>query len=180
MFYPVLFLLLLSIIGFYLNKNRSVHLSKNQKLASLPAYYGYLAFLYIFIPAIILWLGLLIGKSIILQKYLILILEDSLSVMNSDEINLFLSKVKNLSLGISFGNESDLEKFAAEKIKSFDKIFSLLTYLVLTLSSIFAFLIARRRVIPNFKSQRTVEKIINRFIQICSFIAVLITLGIFL
>ena len=179
MFYPVLFLLLLSIIGFYLNKNRSVHLSKNQKLASLPAYYGYLAFLYIFIPAIILWLGLLIGKSIILQKYLILILEDSLSVMNSDEINLFLSKVKNLSLGISFGNESDLEKFAAEKIKSFDKIFSLLTYLVLTLSSIFAFLI-RRRVIPNFKSQRTVEKIINRFIQICSFIAVLITLGIFL
>ena len=91
MFYPVLFLLLLSIIGFYLNKNRSVHLSKNQKLASLPAYYGYLAFLYIFIPAIILWLGLLIGKSIILQKYLILILEDSLSVMNSDEINLFLT-----------------------------------------------------------------------------------------
>ena len=71
MFYPVLFLLLLSIVGFYLNKNKSVQLSKNQKLASLPAYYGYLAFLYIFIPAIILWLGLLIGESIILQKYLI-------------------------------------------------------------------------------------------------------------
>ena len=71
--------------------------------------------------------------------------------MNSDEINLFMSKVKNLSLGISFGNETDLEKFAAQKIISFDKIFSLLTYLVLTLSSILAFLIARKKVIPNFK-----------------------------
>ena len=151
MFYPVLFLLLLSVVGFYLNKNKSVYLSKNQKLASLPAYYGYLAFLYIFVPAIIIWLGLLIGKSFILQNYLILTLGDSLSVMNSDEINLFMSKVKNLSLGISFGNETDLEKFAAEKIISFDKIFSLLTYLVLTLSSILAFLIARKKVIPNFK-----------------------------
>ena len=55
MFYPVLFLLLLSVVGFYLNKNKSVYLSKNQKLASLPAYYGYLAFLYIFVPAIIIW-----------------------------------------------------------------------------------------------------------------------------
>ena len=180
MFYPVLFLLLLSIVGFYLNKNKSVYLSKNQKLASLPAYYGYLAFLYIFVPAIIIWLGLLIGKSFILQNYLILTLGDSLSVMNSDEINLFMSKVKNLSLGISFGNETDLEKFAAQKIISFDKIFSLLTYLVLTLSSILAFLIARKKVIPNFKSQRTVEKIVNRFIQICSLIAILITVRIFL
>ena len=110
MFYPVLFLLLLSIVGFYLNKNKSVYLSKNQKLASLPAYYGYLAFLYIFVPAIIIWLGLLIGKNFILQNYLILTLGDSLSIMNSDEINLFMSKVKNLSLGISFGNETDLEK----------------------------------------------------------------------
>ena len=118
MFYPVLFLLLLSVVGFYLNKNKSVYLSKNQKLASLPAYYGYLAFLYIFVPAIIIWLGLLIGKNFILQNYLILTLGDSLSVMNSDEINLFMSKVKNLSLGISFGNETDLEKFEAEKIIS--------------------------------------------------------------
>ena len=155
MFYPVLFLLLLSIVGFYLNKNKSVHLSKSQKLSSLPSYYGYLAFLYIFIPAIIIWLGLLIGKSFILQNYLTIILGDALSVMNSDEINLSLSKVKNLSLGISFGNETDLEKFAAEKIISFDKIFSLLTYLVLTLSSVLAFFIARKKVIPNFKSQRT-------------------------
>jgi len=180
MFYPVLFLLLLSIVGFYLNKNKSVHLSKSQKLSSLPSYYGYLAFLYIFIPAIIIWLGLLIGKSFILQNYLILTLGDSLSVMNSDEINLFMSKVKNLSLGISFGNETDLEKFAAEKIISFDKIFSLLTYLVLTLSSILFFFVARKKVTPNFKSQRTVEKIVNRFIQICSLIAILITVGIFL
>ena len=84
MFYPVLFLLLLSIVGFYLNKNKSVHLSKNQKLASLPAYYGYLAFLYIFIPAIIIWLGLLIGKSFILQNYLTAILVDSFIVINLD------------------------------------------------------------------------------------------------
>ena len=43
-------------------------------------------------------------------------------------------------IGSADMNETDLEKFAAEKIISFDKIFSLLTYLVLTLSSILAFL----------------------------------------
>ena len=36
--------------------------------------------------------------------------------MNSDEINLFLSKVKNLSLGISFGNETDLENLQQKKL----------------------------------------------------------------
>ena len=100
MFYPVLFLLLLSIVGFYLNKNKSVYLSKNQKLASLPAYYGYLAFLYIFVPAIIIWLGLLIGKSFILQNYLILTLGDSLSIMNSDEIKFRINSIYKNKLSI--------------------------------------------------------------------------------
>ena len=39
--------------------------------------------------------------------------------MNSDEINLFMSKVKNLSLGISFGNETDLEKFKNYKMTKY-------------------------------------------------------------
>ena len=64
MFYPVLFLLILSVGGYYLGIKRSKELSKDQRLASLPAYYGYLTFLYICIPTIIVLFILLIGLAI--------------------------------------------------------------------------------------------------------------------
>jgi phosphate transport system permease protein len=100
--------------------------------------------------------------------------------MSTNEIKLFFSKAKNLSLGISFGSESEIELFASQKILEFEKIFTLLTYFVITLISAFSFYVARKKISPHFKSQRYVEKIVNRFIQICSVIAILITLGIFL
>jgi phosphate transport system permease protein len=108
------------------------------------------------------------------------ILSENLQLMSTNEIKLFFSKVKNLSLGISFGSESEIELFASQKILEFEKIFTLLTYFVITLISAFSFYVARKKISPHFKSQRYVEKIVNRFIQICSVIAILITLGIFL
>ena len=180
MFYPVLFLLVLSVGGYYLGINKSKQLSRNQSLASLPAYYGYLTFLYICIPTLTIWFLLLIGKNFILSQYLMSILSENLQLMSTNEIKLFFSKVKNLSLGISFGSESEIELFASQKILEFEKIFTLLTYFVITLISAFSFYVARKKISPHFKSQRYVEKIVNRFIQICSVIAILITLGIFL
>ena len=56
----------------------------------------------------------------------------------------------------------------------------LFTYFVITLISAFSFYTARKKILPHYKSQRYVEKIVNRFIQICSVLAILITLGIFL
>lgn len=180
MFYPVLFLLVLSVGGYYLGINKSKQLSRNQSLASLPAYYGYLTFFYICIPTLTIWFLLLIGKNFILSQYLMSILSENLQLMSTNEIKLFFSKAKNLSLGISFGSESEIELFASQKILEFEKIFTLLTYFVITLISAFSFYVARKKISPHFKSQRYVEKIVNRFIQICSVIAILITLGIFL
>jgi len=122
----------------------------------------------------------LIGKNFILSQYLMSILSENLQLMSTNEIKLFFSKAKNLSLGISFGSESEIELFASQKILEFEKIFTLLTYFVITLISAFSFYVARKKISPHFKSQRYVEKIVNRFIQICSVIAILITLGIFL
>ena len=180
MFYPVLFLIILSVGGYYLGIKRSKELSKDQRLASLPAYYGYLTFLYICIPTIIVWFILLIGKNFILAQYLMAVLSDHLQLMNSNEIKLFFSKAKNLSLGMSFGSESDIELFASQKILEFERLFKLFTYFVITLISAFSFYTARKKILPHYKSQRYVEKIVNRFIQICSVLAILITLGIFL
>ena len=180
MFYPVLFLLVLSVGGYYLGIKRSKELSKDQRLASLPAYYGYITFLYICIRTIIDWFILLIGKNLILAQYLMAVLSDHLQLMSSNEIKLFFSKAKNLSLGMSFGSESDIELFASQKILEFERLFKLFTYFVITLISAFSFYTARKKILPHYKSQRYVEKIVNRFIQICSVLAILITLGIFL
>jgi phosphate transport system permease protein len=108
------------------------------------------------------------------------VLSDHLQLMNSNEIKLFFSKAKNLSLGMSFGSESDIELFASQKILEFERLFKLFTYFVITLISAFSFYTARKKILPHYKSQRYVEKIVNRFIQICSVLAILITLGIFL
>ena len=124
--------------------------------------------------------NVLIGKNFILAQYLMAVLSDHLQLMSSNEIKLFFSKAKNLSLGMSFGSESDIELFASQKILEFERLFKLFTYFVITLISAFSFYTARKKILPHYKSQRYVEKIVNRFIQICSVLAILITLGIFL
>ena len=65
-------------------------------------------------------------------------------------------------------------------ILEFERLFKLFTYFVITLISAFSFYTARKKILPHYKSQRYVEKIVKRFIQICSVLAILITLGIFL
>ena len=180
MFYPLVALFILSALGFYLGKTKSIKLSKSQKLASLPNYYGYLSLFYILIPSLLLWFFLLTTQELILNKYIYSLLKEAIQTYESNELNLLFSKIQNIALGSSFGNETEFELFAASKVIHFKKIFILFTYFIILLSSILGFLVVNRKITPLFKSQRVVEKIVNRFIQLCSFIAILVTLGIFL
>ena len=180
MFYPLVALFILSALGFYLGKTKSIKLSKSQKLASLPNYYGYLSLFYILIPSLLLWFVLLTTQELILKKYIYSLLKEAIQTYESNELNLLFSKIQNIALGSSFGNETEFELFAASKVIHFKKIFILFTYFIILLSSILGFLVVNRKITPLFKSQRVVEKIVNRFIQLCSFIAILVTLGIFL
>ena len=180
MFYPLVALFILSALGFYLGKTKSIKLSKSQKLASLPNYYGYLSLFYILIPSLLLWFVLLTTQELILNKYIYSLMKEAIHTYESNELNLLFSKIQNIALGSSFGNETEFELFAASKVIHFKKIFILFTYFIILLSSILGFLVVNRKITPLFKSQRVVEKIVNRFIQLCSFIAILVTLGIFL
>ena len=180
MFYPLVALFILSALGFYLGKTKSIKLSKSQKLASLPNYYGYLSLFYILIPSLLLWFVLLTTQELILNKYIYSLMKEANHTYEANELNLLFSKIQNIALGSSFGNETEFELFAASKVIHFKKIFILFTYFIILLSSILGFLVVNRKITPLFKSQRVVEKIVNRFIQLCSFIAILVTLGIFL
>jgi len=180
MFYPLVALFILSVLGFYLGKTKSIKLSKSQKLASLPNYYGYLSLFYILIPSLLLWFVLLTTQEFILNKYIYSLLKEAIDTYEANELNLLFSKIQNIASGSSFGNETEFEIFAASKVIHFKKIFILFTYFIILLSSILGFLVVNKKITPLFKSQRIVEKIVNRFIQLCSFIAILVTLGIFL
>jgi len=180
MFYPLVALFILSVLGFYLGKTKSIKLSKSQKLASLPNYYGYLSLFYILIPSLLLWFILLTTQEFILNKYIYSLLKEAIDTYEANELNLLFSKIQNIASGSSFGNETEFEIFAASKVIHFKKIFILFTYFIILLSSILGFLVVNKKITPLFKSQRIVEKIVNRFIQLCSFIAILVTLGIFL
>ena len=180
MFYPLVALFILSALGFYLGKTKSIKLSKSQKLASLPNYYGYLSLFYILIPSLLLWFVLLTTQELILNKYIYSLMKEAIHTYEANELNLLFSKIQNIASGSSFGNETEFEIFAASKVIHFKKIFILFTYFIILLSSILGFLVVNKKITPLFKSQRIVEKIVNRFIQLCSFIAILVTLGIFL
>ena len=180
MFYPLVALFIFSALGFYLGKTKSIKLSKSQKLASLPNYYGYLSLFYILIPSLLLWFVLLTTQEFILNKYIYSLLKEAIDTYEANELNLLFSKIQNIASGSSFGNETEFEIFAASKVIHFKKIFILFTYFIILLSSILGFLVVNKKITPLFKSQRIVEKIVNRFIQLCSFIAILVTLGIFL
>lgn len=180
MFYPLVALFIFSALGFYLGKTKSIKLSKSQKLASLPNYYGYLSLFYILIPSLLLWFVLLITQDFILNKYLYSLFNETTHTYEANELDLLFIKIQNIALGSSFGNETEFELFAASKVIHFKKIFILFTYFIILLSSILGFLVVNKKITPLFKSQRVVEKIVNRFIQLCSFIAILVTLGIFL
>jgi phosphate transport system permease protein len=180
MFYPLVALFILSVLGFYLGKTKSIKLSKSQKLASLPNYYGYLSLFYILIPSLLLWFVLLTTQEFILNKYIYSLLKEAIDTYEANELNLLFSKIQNIASGTSIGNETEFEIFAASKVIHFKKIFILFTYFIILLSSILGFLVVNKKITPLFKSQRIVEKIVNRFIQLCSFIAILVTLGIFL
>ena len=86
MFYPLVALFILSALGFYLGKTKSIKLSKSQKLASLPNYYGYLSLFYILIPSLLLWFVLLTTQELILNKYIYSLLKEAIQTYESNEL----------------------------------------------------------------------------------------------
>ncbi|MCB2099650.1 MAG: phosphate ABC transporter permease subunit PstC, partial [Rhodobacterales bacterium] len=176
-------LLLLSLIGFYLGRSRSVASVSGdvQNLHSLPGYYGYYVALWCGLPALLvlaLWTAL---QGSVMESLLIAGLPNDLQNLEPARLNLLLNDIHNLSSGNIVSREVDPAlQAAADHLSSLDRTGFLAKVVVTLALGIAGLTLAWRALNPDLRARNRVEKVVMVILVVCSVIAILTTVGIVL
>ena len=180
-----LVLVALCVVSFFMGRKRSLvvatRLGGMASLHSLPKHYGYMAAAWAAIPAILvlaLWLGF---ESSILHKLVLSELPAHIRNMPVDELGLYYNQIQGYAKGAIGSAELDQAQISAAAhytglVSSIGQLKAAMVFLVAIVGAI----LALRRVTPVLRARNHVENIIEWMLFSCSFIAVLITLGIVL
>ena len=191
----LLLLFVVSYSFYYFGKSRALKIKfvGNQKLASLPDYYGYFLVLVVFLPSLIIWFILLIYKSNFQELYVMSpSLFPDIAQWSDAKFGLIMSKISNLALIVNIPEadllegqisllsmSSESELIAAKNLESFDNIYGWSIVIVFILLPIILGLSVSRLINQKLNVQPIVEKIIINIIRFSSIVAIFITLGIF-
>tara|TARA_Y100000996_G_scaffold83692_1_gene57741 strand:- start:3410 stop:4846 length:1437 start_codon:yes stop_codon:yes gene_type:complete len=191
----LLLVFLVSYSFYFIGKKRALNITTQQKqtLSALPDYYGYYAVIVIIIPAILIWFFLLIFKSYFQEIYVMSpLLFPDIDMWSESKTGLIMNKVTNLSylvnlpdIDLSVGDKSilkmasDSELIAAKNLASFDKIYGWANITLFIILPILLGFISTRMISTKLNAQPIVERVISYIIKGSSYIAILITFGIF-
>ena len=191
----LLLLFLVSYSFYYFGKSRALKIkfTGNQKLASLPDYYGYFLVLVVFFPSLVIWFILLLNKSNFQELYVMSpSLFPDIAQWSDAKFGLIMNKISNLALivnipeaDLSTGQisllnmSSESELIAAKHLASFDNIYGWSIVIVFILLPIILGLSVSRFINQKLNVQPIVEKIIINIIRFSSGVAILVTFGIF-
>tara|TARA_X000000368_G_scaffold380746_1_gene336737 strand:- start:250 stop:1686 length:1437 start_codon:yes stop_codon:yes gene_type:complete len=194
-YFALLLLFIISYSFYYFGKSRALKLkfTGNQKLASLPDYYGYFLVLVVFLPSVLIWFILLLYKSNFQEIYVMSpSLFPDIAKWSDAKFGLIMNKISNLALIVNIP-EADLlkgqssllnmasesELIAARNLASFDNIYDWSIVIVFILLPVILGLSISRFVNHKLNVQPIVEKIIINIIRLSSLVAILVTFGIF-
>ena len=194
-YFALLLLFIISYSFYYFGKSRALKLkfTENQKLASLPDYYGYFLVLVVFLPSVLIWFILLLYKSNFQEIYVMSpSLFPDIAKWSDAKFGLIMNKISNLALIVNIP-EADLlkgqssllnmasesELIAARNLASFDNIYDWSIVIVFILLPVILGLSISRFVNHKLNVQPIVEKIIINIIRLSSLVAILVTFGIF-
>ena len=194
-YFALVLLFIISYSFYYFGKSRALKLkfTGNQKLASLPDYYGYFLVLVVFLPSLLIWFILLLYKSNFQEIYVMSpSLFPDIAKWSDAKFGLIMSKISNLALIVNIP-EADLlkgqssllnmasesELIAARNLASFDNIYDWSIVIVFILLPVILGLSISRFVNHKLNVQPIVEKIIINIIRLSSLVAILVTFGIF-
>ena len=196
LYLSLIIVLIFSYFFYYYGKKRALSLrfNENRKLSALPDYYGYYVVLIILIPTLLIWFFLLLFKSNFQEMFVLSpVLFPDIASWNESKLGLIMNKITNLSsivnladIDLTRGDKSllkmasDSELIAAKNLANFDRMYgwaNIALFIVLPIT--FGF-IATKTISEKLNVQPAVEKTVSTIIKICSYIAILITLGIFL
>ena len=194
-YFALLLLFIISYSFYYFGKSRALKLkfTGNQKLASLPDYYGYFLVLVVFLPSVLIWFILLLYKSNFQEIYVMSpSLFPDIAQWSDAKFGLIMNKISNLALIVNIPEadllkgqssllnmSSESELIAARNLASFDNIYDWSIVIVFILLPVILGLSISRFVNHKLNVQPIVEKIIINIIRLSSLVAILVTFGIF-
>lgn len=170
-------LVAIAITGYFISRRRAADHSRadgKAKLHSLPKYYGYYTAMWAGIPALLLLLGWVAMENTLIDKALVGQLP---AQMQGDNVSLVLNDIKLAASSGEAISNPEIAKLANYYQAAKSQSGTLKSVLILALSLIGGFL-AYRRFAPQFKARSRVESFIKVVLMLCSFIAVITTVGI--
>ena len=181
----ILAVLGLSLIAFYASRVKALSMAKPlggiQQLASLPFFYGMRAAIWCALPALALLIIWSLFDNHIISTIVLSNLPDSVKPTNTDQHNLLINSIENISSGSLDPQFADPNLVSASKI--LDQLNNtaqkLLTILILSVS-IFFMSFAWIKVSPKLHARQMVEKMFKWTLLIAACLAILATLGIIL
>ncbi len=176
-------IIVLSVMGFYLGRNRSSQSVNGEirKLHSLPGYYGLYVALWCGIPAFIifgLWITL---QSSFLMSIVSSGLPPEIQSLSKDQLSLVLNDIRNAAQGIIVSEQPDEFLLAAADHYNSLQATGFLALAAALLSVCAGGLsLSIRYLKPHMRARIKVEKTIRIIMILCSTVAIFTTIGIVL
>ena len=176
-------LLALSVIGYYMGRNRSVVAAdgRMRNLHSVPGYYGFYTAIWAGVPGVLLILVWLAISPTVIDTLVLDALPEAVLGESETERRLLLVDIRNQATGNIVSREAD--QALLDAAAHYNQLHSLSDWTLFAIGAAIASLglaVAYRRIAPLFQARNRVEKAISIFLIICSTIAIFTTLGIVL
>ena len=180
MFYWSLIIILIGIYSSYIfgkSRIKKNSIAANIKSVSLPTYYAQYMLFWCLLPALIVYFGWIIFEDQIIQNLVLANFDFDLNpALNA---GLLIAEIKNVAANINFADGKSLEIInAAEHYSSLKQTSTVAFYVSILIFMILGVMVASRKLHPNFRAQKYIEKYIKYFLIFCSSVAVLTTVGI--
>ena len=180
MFYWSLIIILIGIYSSYIfgkSRIKKNLIAANIKSVSLPTYYAQYMLFWCLLPALIVYFGWIIFEDQIIQNLVLANFDFDLNpALNA---GLLIAEIKNVAANINFAEGKSLEIInAAEHYSSIKQTSTVAFYVSILIFMILGVMVASRKLHPNFRAQKYIEKYIKYFLIFCSSVAVLTTVGI--
>ena len=180
MFYWSLIIILIGIYSSYIfgkSRIKKNSIAANIKAVSLPTYYAKYMLFWCLLPALIVYFGWIIFEDQIIQNLVLANFDFDLNpALNA---GLLIAEIKNVAANINFAEGKSLEIInAAEHYSSIKQTSTVAFYVSILIFMILGVMVASRKLHPNFRAQKYIEKYIKYFLIFCSSVAVLTTVGI--
>ena len=180
MFYWSIIIILIGIYSSYIfgkSRIKKNSIAKNIKSVSLPSYYAQYMLFWCLLPALIVYFGWIIFEDQIILNLVLANFDFDLNpALNA---GLLIAEIKNVAANINFAEGKSLEIInAAEHYSSIKQTSTVAFYVSILIFMILGVMVASRKLHPNFRAQKYIEKYIKYFLIFCSSVAVLTTVGI--